>query len=316
MNAVDAIGGELPVRTPEFARRAYDHALDPGRNPVKRVMDNSESVRATPPLLGIFNDIPWHKLREDEAHAWASAGFSWIVNDAEHSQWEGWYGRQQNAALLRLGLLPVQRLHREAISQHGDVFQMGARAAMKPYGTSLEDARRFLKSVSFPVPGKATGDDRGGYPTRGGDRSMRFTPDSLRESETDTQGWVQFETSEYILNTDLRDAVLDLMAAQGPNRDCCFVGPFDAILREGEIPAMEDGINELFEAATRRGVHSGRVVGSGSMDDPQAIEEAMVFAINHGARLISVHVMTSDLPYRGAERVASPFFRAARRCGF
>ena len=316
MKAIEAIGGQLPLSTEGFARRAHAYTLKPGRNPLKEILDQAPSHEETPPLLGIFNDIPWHKFRESEAHAWAKAGYSWIVNDAEHSQWEGWYGRDQNAAECRLGLLPVQRLHREALSAHGDAFQLGARATMRPYSTTLEDAERYFRSINFPVPGQATADDRGGYPVRTGDRTMMFTPDELRGTETETQGWIQFETAEYIMDTDLRDRVLDLMAAQGKNKACGFVGPFDAILREGEIPAVDDAVNDLFKAAAQRGIHTGRVVGSGSMEDPKDIEDAMLKAMENGARLICVHPMTGDMTFRGAAAMAEPFFRAAERCGF
>ena len=316
MNATEAIGGHRPVITEEFARRAYSYARDPARNPVKEILDQAESHEKTPPLLGIFNDIPWHQFRESEAHAWAKAGFSWIVNDAEHSQWEGWYGREQNAAQSRLGLLPVQRLHREAVSQHGDAFQLGARATLRPYGTTLHDAERFYHAVSLPIPGSATPDDRGGYPVRAGDRSMMFTPDSLREAEVATQGWLQFETAEYLVDVEMRDRLLDLMAGQGRNKACGFVGPFDALLREGDIEHLQEAINSLFRAAAERGIHMGRVVGSGSMQDPKQIEDAMVIAIENGARLISVHYLTSDMPYYGAAAMAEPFFHAAKRCGF
>ena len=132
MNAIEAIGGGRPLPAEEFARRAYAHALNPARNPLKEILDKAEAYEETPPLLGIFNDIPWHRFRETDAHAWAKAGFSFIVNDAEHSQWEGWYGREQNSTEARYGLLPIQRLHREALSQLGDVFQRGARASMRP----------------------------------------------------------------------------------------------------------------------------------------------------------------------------------------
>jgi hypothetical protein len=60
----------------------------------------------------------------------------------------------------------------------------------------------------------------------------------------------------------------------------------------------------------------GRVVGSGSMTDPRDIEDGMVEAIENGARLISVHWMTSDLTFHGAASVADPFFRACERCGY
>jgi 2-keto-3-deoxy-L-rhamnonate aldolase RhmA len=306
----------LPLTTDQFAVRAYQATLNPQRNPVKEVMDQSSSVEETPPMLGVFNDIPWSLFRESEAHAWAQAGFLWVVNDGEHSQWEGYYGRDQNTAQLRLGLLPVQRLPREAVSSHGDSLQLGARATMRPYGTTVAEAEQYYRAITFPTPGDATPADRGGYPVRRGDRTMYFTPESLRAAEKDVQGWLQFETAEYILNTSLRDRVLDIMAAQGRNRACGFVGPFDALMRGGSGPELQDGIDNLIRAAAKRGVHMGRLVSPGPEDTPQAMEDAFVRAIEAGGRLLSVHVMTSDLTYRGAAATAEPFFRACTRCGF
>ena len=40
-----------------------------------------------------------------------------------------------------------------------------------------------------------------------GNREMCFTPASLRAVETETQGWIQFETGEYILDQEKRDQV-------------------------------------------------------------------------------------------------------------
>ncbi|MEC8932473.1 MAG: hypothetical protein VYB08_13700, partial [Candidatus Latescibacterota bacterium] len=117
-------------------------------------------------------------------------------------------------------------------------------------------------------------------------------------------------------DTNIRNQVLDLMAEQGANKACGFVGPFDAILREGAIPEVEDATNDLFRNAAERGIHTGRVVGSGSMEDPKDIEDTMVIAIENGARLICAHPFTSDLAFRGAMAVTEPFFRACERCGF
>lgn len=287
----------------EFARRAYCAVANPQYNPMKEVMDMCESVEKMPPMLGIFNDIPGHKLREDEVNSWAKAGFTWVVNDGEHQIYEGRYGFEQNMMELRNGLLPVQRLHREAVSEHGDAFQKGARATMRPYGTTVEEAAQYYKAVTFPTEGSATKDDRGGYPTRDGARKMAFTPKELRDAEAPwTQGWIQFETGEYILsdekyNQGIRDAVLDIMQKQGRNKACGFIGPFDAVIRDGVNPKMNDGINTLIKEAAKRGIAMGRVVGNGAMEDPKDIEDAMVEAIQNGARLICVHRMTSDLPF-------------------
>lgn len=316
--ALSVVGGRVPINVHEFARRAYLYALDPLRNPVKEVMDAFPSVRAMPPMLGIFNDIPADKMREDEVMAWAKAGFSIIVNDAEHRQRECWMGRPENAMLGRAGLLSLQRLHREAVSEHGDALQLGARATMRPYGTTLAEAEQYYDAVTFPAgkPGTATNDSRGGYPMRLGDREMTFTPDSLRAAESEIQGWVQFETSEYILEKESRDQVLDLMQKQGRNKGVGFVGPFDAIIRNGPTQAMAQGINDLFAAAAQRDVAFGRVVGSGTLSDPKGIEDAMVEAIENDCRFIMVHYLTSDMPFKGAEVMASPFWKACARCGF
>jgi 2-keto-3-deoxy-L-rhamnonate aldolase RhmA len=331
--AAAAIGATLPVEASgcvevgveELARRAWAHVINPQRNPLKEVQDAAGSVERTPPLLGIFNDVPAHKLREDEVTLWARAGFSWIVNDGEHQGLECRYGLAENAALQRAGLLSVQRLHREAVSEHGDALQKGARATMRPYATSAADAEVYYAALTFPEPADKAREGyprglrrhaRGAYPMRRGDRRSTFDPQSLRAAETETQGWLQFETGELLLDVGSRDAALDVMAAQGANRACGFVGPFDAIMRDGATPRMEAAIGDLFKAASARGLAFGRVVGSGTAEDPGEIEDAMVRAIEQGARLICVHWMTSDLPLVGAREAARPFWNACRRCGF
>jgi hypothetical protein len=65
-------------------------------------MDASPSIEETVPALGIFNDIAPAKLRESEVHSWAKAGFSYVVNDGEHSQLEGRMGREQNSQMIRM----------------------------------------------------------------------------------------------------------------------------------------------------------------------------------------------------------------------
>ena len=269
--SVAAIGGSLPVSAEEFARRAYCAVANPQYNPMKEMMDMCESVEKMPPMLGIFNDIPGNKLREDEVNGWAKAGFTWVVNDGEHQVYEGRYGFEQNMIELRNGITPVQRMHREAVSEHGDQFVKGARATMRPYGTTVAEAEQYYRAVTFPTEGSATPDDRGGFPVRDGARTMAFTPTELRNAENPwTQGWIQFETGEYILsdekyNQGVRDAVLDIMKAQGRNKACGFIGPFDAVVRDGVNPKMNDGINTLIQEASKRGIAMGRVVGNGAL---------------------------------------------------
>jgi len=309
-SALSAVGGRLPVPTSEFAARAYRHALDPLRNPLKEVMDAFTSVWAMPPMLGIFNDIAADKMREDEVKSWARAGFTWVVNDGEHSQIGGRATHETNAMLLRNGLLPIQRLHREAISEHGDAFQLGARATMRPYASTYEEAEQYYRAIRLPSgrPGTASPDARGGFPVRLADRQPTYTPAAMRAAEeAEVQGWLQFETGELILDTQRRNAVLDHMAEQGRNTAVGFIGPFDAVVREGSEAMDVLAFDQLISAAATRGVPMGRVCGA---SDPEAVEAMMVRAITCGCRLISVHHMTSDLPFIGAQHVAAPFFRA------
>lgn len=317
------LGGEVaPLSVEETARRAYFYASNPLRNPLKEVQDAFDSVAGTPPVFGIFNDIPWNKIREDEVAAWANAGFTFIITDGEHSLDAGRMGREQAAMLARFGLIAVQRLHREARSEHGDALAAGCRATMRPYGRTLADASTYLDCCRYPVPGAATENSRGGFPMRKGNREMYFTPGSLREAESETQAWVQFETLEYIVAGEARTAVLDAMAAEGRNKSCGFLGPFDALLTAGAgvdgvtAPDLNPDITTLVAEASAKGVHMGRVCGSGTCSELDQIEESMVTAIKEGFRIISSHYLTSDLPFHGAKTVAIPFFKACKRCGF
>jgi hypothetical protein len=177
-------------------------------------------------------------------------------------------------------------------------------------------AEEYYRCVQYPRTGAATPHDRGGYPMRKGDGAMLFTPDALKAAETECQGWVQFETSEYIEDVPTRDRVLDVMSLQGRNKAAGFIGPFDALMRGGDALRVAKACDDLIAAAADRGVFMGRVCGSGSCSRPEQVEDAMAHAIKVGCRLISVHHVTSDLPFVGAAAAAAPFWAAARRCGF
>jgi hypothetical protein len=45
-------------------------------------------------------------------------------------------------------------------------------------------------------------------------------------------------TGEYILDPVIRGQLLDLMQKQGKNKACGFIGPFDAVIRDGPTPTM------------------------------------------------------------------------------
>jgi hypothetical protein len=68
--------------------------------------------------------------------------------------------------------------------------------ARRRYGTAVEQAKEYFQCVTYPTVGTATPLDRGGFPLRTGNYDLLFTPDALRDGETETQGWIQFETSE------------------------------------------------------------------------------------------------------------------------
>jgi len=69
MSALASVGGSIPLTAEQFAQRAYKGTLNPLLNPMKAVLDASTSVRDTPPLLGIFIDIPARNLRNDDLEA-------------------------------------------------------------------------------------------------------------------------------------------------------------------------------------------------------------------------------------------------------
>ena len=317
-SALDLVGGTLPVGASEFAARAHAYVMDPCRSTLKAAMDASPSVRESPPFLGIFCDIPWHQLRESEVKLWARAGFAFIIADGEHSAQEGRLGREQFSMLSRHGLTPIQRLHREARSAHGDALCLGARGTMAPYGSNLGHLTEYLQCVDYPKPGAATPHSRGGYPMRAGDYSVIGTPKALRAAEAETTAWVQFETTEYILDAQLQSRVLETMAAHGPNRTVAFVGPLDAAMTSGHVAgdALAEAMDGVMGAAADKGVWSGRVVAATAPEDPESAYDGFARAIGAGGRMLCPGYLASDLAYYGARAVAAPFFRAAADAGF
>ena len=221
------------ITTETLAERAKLAVLDPQRNGVIEALTTSKR-----PLLGLFNDIPRHQLRESDARAWALAGFEFVVNDGEHSGNDLLYGREENAMLQRYGLTPIQRLPREAISAHGDSLACGARGTMRPYALTLEDAQIYVEAMDFPGGAGPRRHARGAYPVRAGDGAMTFTPDSLREAEGDrTLACLQFETEEYLFDEGLRRSVLEVLSKRG--NACAFVGA--RARREESVDAGRDG---------------------------------------------------------------------------
>ncbi len=84
----------------------------------------------------------------------------------------GRLGRDQVRMMMRHGLTVIQRLHREACSEHGDSLTLGCRGTMRPYGTTVEEAATYLESVKYPTPGMPTSYSRGGFPLRQGDHQV------------------------------------------------------------------------------------------------------------------------------------------------
>eukprot|EP00037_Helgoeca_nana_P014599 m.136296 g.136296 ORF g.136296 m.136296 type:complete len:341 (+) comp22622_c0_seq2:2-1024(+) len=334
-SAVAAVGGAVPVSTAEFGARAARAAMAPRWNPLKAHLDHTvltpthpegpARLQSTtvPPTLGIFLDTPWHQLTTSHVKGLAKAGFLWVVPDGEHLGVHGRYGADQHELLLRHGITPIQRLPREAVSDHGDSLALGARATMMPYATTLEQVETYLTAVSFPSPTVAAPSphNRGGYPFRDGAGTLEFNSATLLNTEgRETQACVQFETQELLFDSVARDAVLDLMAEAGPNRAFGFVGALDATIRTRDPAAVAAAVDALGIAAMDRGVHVGKLCGGtpgvGGIPDPDETERAMVHAIETGYRLIGLSVLSSDLHYMGAHHVASPFWSAVERCGF
>eukprot|EP00629_Pelagomonadales_sp_RCC1024_P001324 CAMPEP_0119267268 /NCGR_PEP_ID=MMETSP1329-20130426/5476_1 /TAXON_ID=114041 /ORGANISM="Genus nov. species nov., Strain RCC1024" /LENGTH=306 /DNA_ID=CAMNT_0007267185 /DNA_START=143 /DNA_END=1059 /DNA_ORIENTATION=+ len=277
------------VSVEELAERARQAVLDPQRNTARLALDAGE------PLLGLFNDVPKHQFRESDARAWALAGFTFVVNDAEHSGADLLYGREQNACLVRYGLAPVQRLPREALSAHGDALACGHRGTMRPYATSLEEAAAYLECVHFPAAGGGQPHARGAYPVRLGDGTPTFTPESLREAEAGrTLPLLQFETEEYLFDAGTRRAVLEVLAAR---QGAAFVGALDAATRCGDAARVLGATEALCAEAAELGVPVGGVVGGPT---PADAEENVLRHLRWGMRLIATPTLASDLALHGS----------------
>ena len=285
------------ITTETLAERARLAVLDPQRNAVVEALTTSNR-----PLLGLFNDIPRHKIRESDARAWALAGFEFVVNDGEHSGSDLLYGREENALLQRYGLTPIQRLPREAISAHGDALACGARGTMRPYALTLEDAEIYVEAMDFPVAGGSLRRHaRGAYPVRAGDGAMTFTPDSLREAEAGrTLACLQFETEEYLFDDEMRRSVLKVLSKRG--NACAFVGALDASMRCGDAARVANGVAELCRDANEAGVAVGGVVGGDS--------DNVLKHMRMGMRLIAPPVFASDFALHGAVAAAKAFQEA------
>ena len=284
------------ITTETLAERARLAVLDPQRNAVIEALTTSNR-----PLLGLFNDIPRHKIRESDARAWALAGFEFVVNDGEHSGSDLLYGREENALLQRYGLTPIQRLPREAISAHGDALACGARGTMRPYALTLEDAQIYVEAMDFPVGAGPRRHARGAYPVRAGDGAMTFTPESLREAEVGrTLACLQFETEEYLFDDEMRRSVLKVLSKRG--NACAFVGALDAATRCGDAARVANGVAELCSEAVEVGVAVGGVVGGDAAN--------VLKHMRMGMRLVAPPVFASDFALHGAVDAAKAFHEA------
>lgn len=290
------------ITVDEFANRAAQYVRNPQRTPLLHKLKT--------PKLGIFCDIPKDKFRADEAQHWARAGFDVIFCDGEHSLSDGFYGRPQYEALLRLGLTPIQRLPRDAGSQFGDALCLGARGVMRPYGTTMKDLDDFLEYTSYPN-GKDRPSEkrRGAFPLKLGDGS--FTADLGRDKETIV--CMQFETTEYLLDTTLRHALLEKLNNYNA---IPFLGDFDLRTRATteELPLLTDAMTSFFQdAATFPNCIPAGIFGTKNND--RASVDSIKAGITAGAKLIVVPYLASELPFVGATHAAADFFAALNELG-
>jgi len=284
----------------EFAERARQYVLNPQRNPLRETL----GVR---PVLGLFNDIPRHKFRFEEAQAWARAGFDFVICDGEHSLHEGFYGRDEYASLLRLGLTPIQRLPRDAgPSYYGDALCLGARGVMRPYGTTIKDLDDLLEACQYPNgverPSKR---QRGAYPLKLGDGTLEASRDVLRALET-AQCLVslQFETTEYVFDAELRKLLLRRLESRG---GIAFLGALDLSTRATaeELPLLDDAVAAFFRDAKDIGCVAGGIFGH--KEDHRKSVDAIKAALFAGARFVACPYLASELPFYGAATAARDF---------
>lgn len=269
-----------------LARRAAQHILDPLNNPLKQITKR--------PVLGLLNDIPADKFREDEARCWARAGFQFAIQDAEHSLCM--YGRNLNSTLLRLGITPIQRLPRDAGSAFGDALTLGARGVMRPYAQTVQEVADFLKHVTYPPLGI-----RGAYPPRDGAGAlMNDMKNWMAHEEANAVPWLQFETPE-ILEESTRGPALDALARR---QGVAFIGTLDIAARGGS-----DNIHLLYSEAVLREVPVGGIFYAHEEDHDVAVQKLQLVH-NAGARYIVAPIFATDMPMHGALRAARPFHMA------
>jgi len=309
------------VSVEEFADRAMKWVLRPQRNPLVEAWGSTTTKRL--PKLGIFSDIPRHKFRSDEAQAWARAGFEVVICDGEHSLHDGFYGREQYEAMLRLGMTPIQRLPRDAGSQFGDALTLGARGVMRPYGTTAKDLDDFLEYCRYPDgTTRPSALRRGAFPLRRGDGTFVGGSDLLRaEEQQNCLVSLQFESSEYVLDETLRRHLLQKLSSSddksSPIRSIAFLGAIDLAMRAtpAELPLLDRGVADFLNDCrdSFQGCAAGGIFGD--KNDRRKSVDAIKRAIQQGALLIVCPYLASELPFVGAYTAALDFHTALAELG-
>lgn len=195
---------------------------------------------------------------ETNAEIVASAGFDWVLIDAEHSP----YSLEKITSLLRTvqpyPAAPVVRIPANDTVLIKQYLDLGAQNLMVPMVHNAEQAKAAVSAMQYPPHGV-----RGIGAALA--RSSRFNgvPDYLKKAAETISLTVQVESGEAVANA------AEIAAVEGV--DTVFIGPSDlaasmGYLGEQQHPEVLDAISRTFEAV--RG--AGKPVGINAFNLEQA----------------------------------------------
>ena len=221
----------------------------PGQHPLDTRLP--ALLRSGQCLRGIFNGLPSPAIVEMCAYA----GFDFIVIDNEH----GCADLQTTEHMLRAarasGIAPIVRCFEADIPR---VLDMGASGVQIPMVNTVEQARRLVSKVRYPVPGSAggvAGGQRGSaFSTRAAGYGAFGGPAHTALSNEGLVLVVMIETPEAVANAAAIAAVDGV--------DAVFVGPNDLAHSMGHENRWQDApVQAAIEQVLRAVAAAGKCPG-------------------------------------------------------
>jgi len=190
----------------------------------------------------------------------AQCGFDWLLLDMEH----GCLSEAELLTNLRAAggreTVLVVRVPTHDAGLIGRALDWGADAIMVPHVNTAAQARAIVSAMKYPPEGE-----------RGYSRSVRAYGYGLQKPEALPAPllFVQIETAEGVRNAREIAAV--------PGVDVLFVGPADlglSLSTEPDAPEFDDALDQVIEAARKRGIHAGILVRNAD-DTPGLLERGL-----------------------------------------